>query len=121
MTLECRGTVVLRGFGIVPGDALAMFIQMAEEKFRAGIPLGRGRTEPLEAGLVVLIRGVPQIRLRDLVLSKGVAVLGLRLQLGKRRAGILRRLWYSATALSGCKHGGEKQQRNEKRVRVTQA
>ena len=82
---------MLRSLCIIPGDALAMFVQKAEEEFRAGIPLGRGRTEPLEGRLGVLIGGiVAQIKLREVVLSNGVALLGLRSQLGKGRASILR-------------------------------
>src|SRR5258708_20487553 len=40
VALECRGTVVLRGLGIIPGNALAMFVQVAEEEFCASITLG---------------------------------------------------------------------------------
>jgi hypothetical protein len=94
-----------------------MFVQVAEEEFRASITLGRGRTEPLEGTLVVLIGGiVAQIGVSEVVLSNGVALFRLRSQLEKGRAGILLGLWRGVTGLNRHKHGGEKQQQCKKRV-----
>ena len=94
-----------------------MFVQVAEEEFRASITLGCGSAEPLEGRLVVLIGGiVAQIRLREVILSNGVALFRLRSQLGKGGAGILLRLWRGVTGLDRHKHGGEKQQPRKKRI-----
>src|SRR5260370_7145249 len=109
--LEGSGTVVLYGFGIIPGNALAMFVQIAEKEFRVGIILGGGSTEPLEGRLIVLIGGImPEIRLRESILGDGIAVLRLRLQGGKGSAGILLRFWRGVTGLNHCKYNGDKHQ-----------
>src|SRR5882762_7485402 len=117
VALECCGTVAVGALGVIAGNALAMLVQIAEEEFRVGVTLGSGGTEPLEGRLVVLIGGImAEIRLREVVLSNGIALLGPRSQLQKRRADILLRLWRGVTGLNCYKHSGEKQQPCKKRV-----
>ena len=78
VALECCGKVVLGSLGIITGNPLAMFVQIAQEKFRVGITLGGGGAEPLESRLVVVISGImAEIGLRQVVLSNGVALFGL--------------------------------------------
>src|SRR5260370_26419340 len=108
--LEGSGTVVLYGFGIIPGNALAMFVQIAEKEFRVGIILGGGSTEPLEGRLIVLIGGImPEIRLLEFKLGDRIAVLPLRLEVRKGRRGICLRLERGANSLNHYKHSGENQ------------
>jgi hypothetical protein len=77
MAFQGGSTVVLCGLCIISGDSLAVFIEVAEEKFAVDIALGSGCTSKGKDRLVV--RGgriVAKIDLGESIFGHGVAMIG---------------------------------------------